>query len=200
MSGMPSRLSVVVTLDGEVRDPAQPLLFADDLAAVRGDGVFETLLVRDGRRLPGRGAPAAADAFGEADGPARAGSARLAHRHRHRRRRSGRRQARTRARCGWSTAGAGRAARRRPAYRHRQPAARPGGGRPRDGVSPRCSLDRGLPATGADAMPWLLAGAKTLSYAVNMAALRHAGRQGRRRRRSSSAPTGSSSKGRARRS
>ena len=40
------------------------------------------------------------------------------------------------------------------------------------------TLNRGLPAKGADAMPWLLAGAKTLSYAVNMAALRHAARQG----------------------
>ena len=40
---------VVVTLDGAVPDPGQPLLFADELAAVRGDGVFETLLVRDGR-------------------------------------------------------------------------------------------------------------------------------------------------------
>ena len=40
------------------------------------------------------------------------------------------------------------------------------------------TLDRGLPATGVDAMPWLLASAKTLSYAVNMAALRHAARQG----------------------
>ena len=40
------------------------------------------------------------------------------------------------------------------------------------------TLARGLPAVGADAMPWLLAGAKTLSYAVNMAALRHAARQG----------------------
>ncbi|MBV8930058.1 MAG: aminotransferase class IV, partial [Mycobacteriaceae bacterium] len=41
-------MSVLVTLDGEFRDPTAPLLFADDLAAVRGDGVFETLLVREG--------------------------------------------------------------------------------------------------------------------------------------------------------
>ena len=47
----------------------------------------------------------------------------------------------------------------------------------RDGLA-AITLDRGLPAVGADAMPWLLAGAKTLSYAVNMAALRHAARQG----------------------
>jgi 4-amino-4-deoxychorismate lyase len=47
----------------------------------------------------------------------------------------------------------------------------------RDGLS-AVTLERGLPAAGADAMPWLLAGAKTLSYAVNMAALRHAARQG----------------------
>jgi hypothetical protein len=46
---MASKPGVVVTLDGELHDPAAPLLFADDLAAVRGDGIFETLLVRDGR-------------------------------------------------------------------------------------------------------------------------------------------------------
>ena len=45
---MSRQSSVVVTLDGEVHDPGKPLLFADDLAAVRGDGVFETLLVRAG--------------------------------------------------------------------------------------------------------------------------------------------------------
>lgn len=46
MAGEPG---VVVTLDGRLHDPAAPLLHADDLAAVRGDGVFETLLIRDGR-------------------------------------------------------------------------------------------------------------------------------------------------------
>jgi 4-amino-4-deoxychorismate lyase len=47
----------------------------------------------------------------------------------------------------------------------------------RDGVA-AVTLPRELPATGVEAMPWLLAGAKTLSYAINMAALRHAARQG----------------------
>ena len=46
-----------------------------------------------------------------------------------------------------------------------------------DGVA-AVTLARCLPAEGAADMPWLLAGAKTLSYAVNMAALRHAERQG----------------------
>ena len=41
-------MAVLVTLDGLIHDPNAPLLHADDLAAVRGDGVFETLLVRDG--------------------------------------------------------------------------------------------------------------------------------------------------------
>jgi 4-amino-4-deoxychorismate lyase len=40
------------------------------------------------------------------------------------------------------------------------------------------TLARGVSAEGSTEMPWLLAGAKTLSYAVNMAALRHAERRG----------------------
>src|SRR5271156_6324186 len=47
----------------------------------------------------------------------------------------------------------------------------------RDGVA-AVTLPRELPSIGVEAMPWLLAGAKTLSYAVNMAALRHAARLG----------------------
>ncbi|ALE07323.1 4-amino-4-deoxychorismate lyase [Arthrobacter sp. ERGS1:01] len=39
-------------------------------------------------------------------------------------------------------------------------------------------LDRGYDSTVAARAPWLLLGAKTLSYAVNMAALRHAHEQG----------------------
>ncbi|WP_433681239.1 aminodeoxychorismate lyase [Nocardia sp. CA-119907] len=39
---------VLVTLDGAVQDPDAPLLFADDIGVLRGDGVFESILVRGG--------------------------------------------------------------------------------------------------------------------------------------------------------
>ena len=70
---------VLVTLDGEVHDPDVPLLHADDLAAVRGDGVFETVLVRGGRAVHDRAAPrpGCVDVRGGA-GPAGAGPGRLA--------------------------------------------------------------------------------------------------------------------------
>lgn len=171
VSGQPS---VLVTLDGQVRDPREPLLFADDLAAVRGDGVFETLLVRDGRAclvdshlrrlahsaamldLPDPDLDAWRRAIHIAEGrwdSGVEGALRLVY---------------TRGR----ESGSGPTA-----YLTIAPLApRIEAARSR-GVS-AVLLDRGLPSAGIDAMPWLLAGAKTLSYAVNMASLRHAAARG----------------------
>lgn len=168
---------VVVTLDGEVLDSGTPLLHADDLAAVRGDGVFETLLVREGRAC-------------------------LIESHLQRLTQSAKlmdlpepdldrwRRAIDAATGQWLSISDDEAAMRLVYSRGREsaPAAsttyvmvnpvpdRVNAVR-RDGVS-AITLDRGLPAGGIDTMPWLLAGAKTLSYAVNMAVLRYAARQG----------------------
>jgi 4-amino-4-deoxychorismate lyase len=175
---MASQPAVVVTLDGEVHDPSAPLLYADDLAAVRGDGIFETLLVRDGGPclleahlarltqsarmidLPAPDLPrwrAAVVAGVErwiADGGDE-GVLRLVY---SRGRESGSPPTPT----AFATIA--------------QLPTRVAGAR-RKGVA-ALTLARGLPADGAPDMPWLLAGAKTLSYAVNMAALRHAERHG----------------------
>lgn len=172
---MGSQPAVVVTLDGTRHDPHAPLLHADDLSAVRGDGIFETLLIRDGAPclleahlarltqsakmtdLPApdldrwRAAVAAATAHWTADHEGE-GVLRLVY---SRGRESGSEP------TAYATVGALAA---------RVAVAR------REGVAAML-LDRGLPAGAAD-LPWLLAGAKTLSYAVNMAALRHAERHG----------------------
>jgi 4-amino-4-deoxychorismate lyase len=176
MASVPGVPGVVVTLDGELHDPRAPLLFADDLAAVRGDGVFESLLVRDGGPclleahlarltqsarmldlptpdLPRwRAAVAAGVERWIAGGPDE-GVLRLVY-------------SRGREIGSPPTAYATIAS-----LPSRVADAR------RKGVA-ALTLARGLPADCAQQMPWLLAGAKTLSYAVNMAALRHADRHG----------------------
>ena len=167
---------VVVTLDGQLHDPQVPLLHADDLAAVRGDGIFETLLIREGRpclldahlgrlahsaQLVDLPAPdtarwrAAVDVAVEAwsAGGGNEGVLRLVY---------SRGREHGSAPTAYATVGAV------PARVH---AVR------RDGLA-ALTRERGRAADGIDAMPWLLAGAKTLSYAVNMAALRHAERHG----------------------
>jgi 4-amino-4-deoxychorismate lyase len=173
---MASQPAVVVTLDGELHDPSAPLLYADDLAAVRGDGIFETLLVRDGRpclleahlarltqsarmtdlpvpdRARWRAAVAAGVEHWIADGGDE-GVLRLVY---------------SRGRESGSPPTAFATIAQLPA---------PVADARRKGVA-ALTLARGLPADGAPDMPWLLAGAKTLSYAVNMAALRHAERHG----------------------
>jgi 4-amino-4-deoxychorismate lyase len=173
---MASEPGVVVTLGGQLHDPQTPLLHADDLAVLRGDGIFESLLVRDGRPclleahlgrltqsarlmdLPVPDLPrwraavaTAASSWTEAGG--REGVLRLVYSR-------GRESGSPPTAFAMIGAVAGRVA-----------AAR------KDGVA-ALTLARGLPADGAPDMPWLLAGAKTLSYAVNMAALRHAERHG----------------------
>jgi 4-amino-4-deoxychorismate lyase len=175
-SSMTGHPGVVVTLDGEIHPPGTPLLFADDLAAVRGDGVFETLLVRDGgaclvqAHLERLSYSARLMDLPEPDLPAWRRAIDVAVQQ-------------------WAACTADEGAMRLVYSRGRErdtvptayvtvnPVADRVATARRDGVA-AVTLPRELPSTGVGAMPWLLAGAKTLSYAVNMAALRHAARQG----------------------
>jgi len=168
-------MSVVVTLDGEFHSPSAPLLHADDLAAVRGDGIFETLLVRDGRpclleaHLERLTQSASLMSLPVPDFDAW---------------RSASRAAASR----WAAQTGDEGAMRWVYSRGRE-----SGGPPtayvtvgrlpervaavrRDGLA-ALTLAREMPTTASGA-PWLLAGAKTLSYAVNMAALRYAAERG----------------------
>ncbi len=166
----------MVTLDGRVHDANRPLLFADDLAVVRGDGVFETLLVRGGAacavelHLARLAASATALDLPEPDLE----------------------QWRTvveRSVGLWARQSEDEAVLRLVLSRGRE-----GGGGPTayvtvgplparvraartNGVSV-ITLDRGYSVDFSAGAPWQLAGAKTLSYATNMAALRHAAAQG----------------------
>jgi 4-amino-4-deoxychorismate lyase len=177
-------MGVIVTLDGEMHPPGSPLLHADDLAAVRGDGAFETLLVRDDGaclvepHLQRLTQSAKLMDLPEPDLPSWRRAIDLATRE-------------------WAAGTADEGAMRLIYSRGRESGPPQAGGAPtaptayvmvnpvpervaavrRDGVA-AVTLDRGLAANGIDKMPWLLAGAKTLSYAVNMAVLRHAARQG----------------------
>jgi 4-amino-4-deoxychorismate lyase len=173
---MAAQTGVIVTLDGEIHPAGTPLLHADDLAALRGDGAFETLLVRDGAAClvgPHLQRLTQSAKFMELPAPDL----------------STWRRAIDIATREWVAGSSGEGAMRLIYSRGRE-----GGAEPtayvmitavpdrvaavrRDGVA-AVMLDRGLPAVGAGEMPWLLAGAKTLSYAVNMAALRHAAEQG----------------------
>jgi 4-amino-4-deoxychorismate lyase len=181
-----SQNTVVVTLDGELHEPGAPLLYADDLAAVRGDGIFETLLIRDGRPcLLEAHLGRLTESATMMDLPAPE-------------------LPRWRAAIGvaverWLADGGGEGVLRLVYSRGRESGSPPAGA---GGLATSCTafatigavparvadarstgvaavtLARGLSAEGTTDMPWLLAGAKTLSYAVNMAALRHAERCG----------------------
>lgn len=165
---------VLMTLDGTVRDPHAPLLCADDMSVLRGDGVFETVLVRDGRprlldehldrltqsarmlELPRpdldawrRTAEAAATRWGAGS----EGSMRLVF-------------TRGRESGGGPTAFVTVSAVPTRSLRVRD-----------DGIA-AITLNRGRSVDVAASSPWELAGAKSLSYATNMAAVRYAEKQG----------------------
>jgi 4-amino-4-deoxychorismate lyase len=173
---MAGQTSVIVTLDGGVHTPGIPLLHPDDLAVLRGDGIFETLLVRDGRaclvepHLQRLTQSAKSMDLPHPDLP------------------SWRRAIDVAARQ-WCAGSADEGALRLIYSRGRESGSAPTAYVMVNPVPDRVgvvrseglavvTLDRGLPAAGVSTMPWLLASAKTLSYAVNAAALRHAGRQG----------------------
>lgn len=176
---MAEESGVLLTLDGRSHSVDEPLLCADDLAALRGDGVFETLLVRDGRacliELHLRRLAQSARILELAEPDLTRWRAAI--------------EAATRL---WAEQAGD--VRREAALRLIYSRGRESGSTPtayvmvtglpdriaaarRTGIA-ALTLDRGLSATVADTAPWLLAGAKALSYAVNMAALRHASRQG----------------------
>lgn len=165
---------VLVTLDGEVRDANMPLVHADDFGVLRGDGVFETLLVREGEALAvelhlarlassaeATGLPEpdrdqwrlAAELAAEEWGTDREGALRLVY---------------TRGRDGEDTP---------TAYLLVTPVAERVATARKDGVSV-VTLERGFSADLGRKAPWQLLGAKTLSYATNMAALRYAESEG----------------------
>ncbi|MEE3849419.1 aminodeoxychorismate lyase [Gordonia sp. LSe1-13] len=170
---------ILVTLDGTVHDPDEPFLHADDLAALRGDGVFETLLIRTGRtrkvgahldRLarsaemmelptPERDAWAKAIEVAEKQWTADNGDAEAWLRLVYSR---GRESAPDAGPTAYVMAGA---------VADRVSHARS------EGISV-VTLERGFSTDLAERAPWQLLGAKTLSYATNMAALRHAATNG----------------------
>lgn len=190
----PARATVLVFLDpafenGRVADSSKPQLMATDQGATRGDGIFESLLVVGGRprklqahlsRLAGSARALeldipAEDAWRRAIETAvseyRGGTAQPA---------------------GQSVSGDGEADEvvvKLLASRGVEGAPTPtcwvqaspppeAGRRQRETGIDVLLLDRGYDSEVGERAPWLLLGAKTLSYAVNMAALRYAHHQG----------------------
>lgn len=165
---------LVALLDGSLPQPGSPLLRPDDLGVLRGEGVFETTLVVDGvpRDLDDHLARLAisAEMTGLVVPPPsawRRGIDGLV--------------------GAWS--GDRQMVMRLVASRGPQDATEPvsyilGSALSPVSIRQRSTgvrvllLDRGFTAQSAKDAPWLLAGAKTLSYGVNMAALRYAGEHG----------------------
>ncbi|ASO22984.1 4-amino-4-deoxychorismate lyase [Actinoalloteichus hoggarensis] len=164
-------MTVLALLDGTIVDHTAPLLRVDDLAVQRGDGVFETIMVIDGRPRelgPHLDRLARSAALLDMPPPDLAAWER----------------------CGRIVIDAwqgGREMALKLVYSRGVEGAGPTAFAMGMPVGPETirkrtegiaviTLDRGYAADLQERAPWLLLGAKTLSYAVNMAALRHAER------------------------
>ena len=167
---------VLALLDGTLADPEAPLLRADDLGVLRGDGVFETVLVVDGapRELEAHlDRLARSAAMLDLPHPNRAAWQRCTEAvigAWHGGREMVLRLVLTRGVEGDPTGTVtGYATGTSLLPRHAE--------QRRTGVA-AVTLTRGFAPELAEQAPWLLLGAKTLSYAVNMAAVRYAERRG----------------------
>jgi len=163
---------IVVTLDGAVLDARAPSVYVTDPMLLRGDGVFETLLVRGGRPCLLGAHLARLAASAAITGLTAAEPARWRH-------------AVAVALARWTDDGdavlrlvLGRGQGQAPTAFVTVSAV------PASAVTARrqgvaaVTLDRGGPAPGDGRPPWSLAAAKSLSYAPNTAALLHAERLG----------------------
>lgn len=161
---------VGMLLDGHARlvDPGTPVFTAFDLAPTRGDGVFETLLVRDGQvRKPAAHLDrmARSAALMDVPMPASADWQRLI-------------DALVAEPVGGEAAlklmlSRGAEGDAATAVGTLSPLGEDVLAQRRDGIAV-VSLSAGLSSSARTGAPWLLGGVKSLSYAVNMAAQRHA--------------------------
>jgi 4-amino-4-deoxychorismate lyase len=193
-ASVPARATVLVFLDpafekGRVADSSKPQLMATDQGATRGDGVFESLLVVGGRprklqahltRLAGSARALELDIPAEDAWRRAIETAVSEYRGR---------AATAVGAAGDGAGGADEVVVKLLASRGVEGAATPtcwvqaspppeAGRRQRETGIDVILLDRGYDSEVGERAPWLLLGAKTLSYAVNMAALRYAHHQG----------------------
>jgi len=168
--------------DGRAADASQPQLLVTDLGVTRGDGVFETMLAVGGSvrkmqahldRLAGSAAALDLD-IPDQDAWRRAIAAAVA---RHRSENPPADPAADELVVKLVVTRGVEGAPAPTAWVQASPAGVAGRRQRETGIDV-ILLDRGYDSDVAERAPWLLLGAKTLSYAVNMAALRYAHKQG----------------------
>ena len=168
-------MRVLALLDGTLADPDSPQIRVDDLGLMRGDGVFETILVVDGKPrelTPHLDRLDRSAAMLDMQPPPRAAFERaveLVIGNWTGGREFALKLVYTRGIDGGDGTGTGFALGMEIGAKVLKQRA--------EGLA-AVTLDRGIEPDLADRAPWLLLGAKSLSYAINMAAIREAERRG----------------------